>query len=44
MTKVNIVPNSVGGYSIRIGKNEIGNYATVADATKVVKLNGFILE
>ncbi len=42
--KVKIIPNKRGGYSIKYNGCEIGNYATVADATKVVKLNGFILE
>ena len=42
--KVNIVPNKNGGFSIKIGNREIGNYGTFADALRIVKFNGFILE
>jgi|GEM_PF-5080264 len=44
MKKVQIVSNNRGGYSLKIGDREIGNYATFADALRIVKLNGFELE
>jgi hypothetical protein len=44
MNKVQIVPNNRGGFSIKIDCQEIGNYATFADALRIVKLNGFELE
>ena len=44
MQKVQIVPNNRGGFSIKIDCQEIGNYATFADALRIVKLNGFQLE
>ena len=44
MNKVQIVPNNRGGFSIKIDCQEIGNYATLADALRIVKLNGFELE
>lgn len=44
MNKVQIVPNNRGGFSIKIDCQEIGNYATFADALRIVKLNGFVLE
>lgn len=41
MNKARIVPNNHGGFSIKIGNRKIGNYATFADALRIVKLNGF---